>query len=290
MSMTYEYEPNKLIKSYKALRASASSAPPVSPSKNKQPSSLVVAAIQLTAVGSPRNDIEGFWNRARDSVREAAQRGATLILLPELFMGPYFCQSQEATLMGLADELSDNFIVKEFQQMAKDHSVVLPISLYERCNNVLYNTVVMIDADGTNLGFYRKSHIPDGIGYQEKFYFSPGDTGFKVFSTAVGKVGVAICWDQWFPEAARALALLGADVFLYPTAIGSEPQDSSLNSANHWQRTMQGHAAANVSTTHENRTRTTACGIFIHALFSLDDSGGGIESIWNRSLVAFRWK
>lgn len=249
MSTAYEYEPKKLLESYKALRASVSSTPPSSLSENKQPpSSLVVAAIQLTAVGFPRDNVEGFWNRARDSVKEAAQRGATLILLPELFMGPYFCQSQEATLMGLADELNDNFIVKEFQQMAKDLSVVLPISLYERCNNVLYNTVVMIDADGTNLGFYRKSHIPDGIGYQEKFYFSPGDTGFKVFSTAVGKVGVAICWDQWFPEAARAMALLGADVLLYPTAIGSEPQDSSINSANHWQRTMQGHAAANVST------------------------------------------
>jgi N-carbamoylputrescine amidase len=174
-------------------------------------------------------------------------------------------------LMGLAEELDDNFIVNWFQQLANKYNVVLPISLFERCNNVLYNTVVMIDADGSNLGFYRtfricafamsscklmilvhvflgKSHIPDGIGYQEKFYyFSPGDTGFKVFDTKVGKVGVGICWDQWFPEAARAMALQGADVLLYPTAIGSEPQDPSINSAQHWQRTMQGHAAANVS-------------------------------------------
>jgi N-carbamoylputrescine amidase len=150
-------------------------------------------------------------------------------------------------LMGLAEELDDNFIVNRFQQLANKYNVVLPISLFERCNNVLYNTVVMIDADGSNLGFYRKSHIPDGTGYQEKFYFSPGDTGFKVFDTKVGKVGVGICWDQWFPEAARAMALQGADVLLYPTAIGSEPQDPSINSAQHWQRTMQGHAAANVS-------------------------------------------
>ena len=274
MSTTYEYEPNTLMESYKAFKASVvSSAPTSSSSTNKQPpSKLVAAAIQLTAVGSPRDDVVGFWNRARTAVEEAAQRGATLILLPELFMGPYFCQSQEAALMGLAEELNDsNFLVKEFQQIAKDFKVVLPLSLYERCNNVLYNTIVVIDADGTNLGLYRKSHIPDGGGYQEKFYFTPGDTGFKVFSTAVGKVGVAICWDQWFPEAARAMALLGAEILLYPTAIGSEPQDPSIQSADHWQRTMQGHSAANVSVPRENKntmsiTRTFG-NVYIDTLF-----------------------
>jgi N-carbamoylputrescine amidase len=126
------------------------------------------------------------------------------------------------------------------------HSVVLPVSIYERKHNALYNSVVMIDADGTNLGTYRKSHIPDGTGYQEKFYFTPGDSGLKVFDTKVGRVGVAICWDQWFPEAARAMALQGADVILYTTAIGSEPQDPTINSVDHWQRVMQGHAAANM--------------------------------------------
>jgi N-carbamoylputrescine amidase len=132
------------------------------------------------------------------------------------------------------------------QLLAKKYAVVLPFSLFERCNNACYNTIVMIDSDGSIVGRYRKSHIPDGTGYQEKFYFSPGDSGFQVFSTSVGRVGVAICWDQWFPEAARAMALMGADVMLYPTAIGSEPQDPTITSADHWQRVMQGHAAANM--------------------------------------------
>lgn len=267
----YEYEPNKLLESYKDFKKRPDPIPPTPPFKTSLcDNTLIAAAIQLTAIGETPNDVHGFWIRAQNSVIQAAHDGATLILLPELFMGPYFCQSQEAMLMGLAEELDDNFIVNRFQQLANQYNVVLPISLFERCNNVLYNTVVMIDADGSNLGFYRtfricafamsscklmilvhvflgKSHIPDGIGYQEKFYFSPGDTGFKVFDTKVGKVGVGICWDQWFPEAARAMALQGADVLLYPTAIGSEPQDPSINSAQHWQRTMQGHAAANVS-------------------------------------------
>uniref|UniRef100_A0A6U1Q2M7 CN hydrolase domain-containing protein n=1 Tax=Cyclophora tenuis TaxID=216820 RepID=A0A6U1Q2M7_CYCTE len=210
------------------------------------PRKLVVSAIQLTAIGTPQNDIEGFWNRAVDAVRESAAQGATLILLPELFLGPYFCQSQEASLMAFAKEVDECFIVREMQYLAKELGVVLPVSLYERKQNALYNSIVMIDADGTILGTYRKSHIPDGTGYQEKFYFTPGDTGFRVWNTKIGKVGVAICWDQWFPEAARAMALQGADVILYPTAIGSEPQDPTLNSRDHWQRVMQGHSAANM--------------------------------------------
>jgi N-carbamoylputrescine amidase len=243
----YEYEPNKLLESYKDFKKRPDPIPPTPPFKTSLcDNTLIAAAIQLTAIGETPNDVHGFWIRAQNSVIQAAHDGVTLILLPKLFMGPYFCQSQETMLMGLAEELDDNFIVNRFQQLANKYNVVLPISLFERCNNVLYNTVVMIDADGSNLGFYRKSHIPDGTGYQEKFYFSPGDTGFKVFDTKVGKVGVGICWDQWFPEAARAMALQGADVLLYPTAIGSEPQDPSINSAQHWQRTMQGHAAANM--------------------------------------------
>jgi N-carbamoylputrescine amidase len=212
------------------------------------PGTFTVAAIQITSSGIPDNDVEGFWTLAQQAVREAATGGANLILLPELFLGPYFCQSQEACLMGLADEAADHFVISRMQQLAKQYHVVLPISFYERRNNVLYNSVVMIDADGAIVGKpYRKSHIPDGTGYQEKYYFTPGDSGFQVFSTKVGKVGVAICWDQWFPEAARAMALQGADVLLYPTAIGSEPQDPTINSSDHWQRVMQGHAAANVS-------------------------------------------
>jgi N-carbamoylputrescine amidase len=213
--------------------------------------SFKVAAIQLTASGLPSSSLTGFWERAQQAVQMAAtQHGANLILLPELFLGPYFCQSQEALLQRLAmsdDENRSNFVVTKMQQLARKYQVVLPISFYERHNNALYNTVVVIDADGGILGKYRKSHIPDGTGYQEKFYFTPGDTGFRVFTSRLGfTVGVAICWDQWFPEAARAMALLGADVLLYPTAIGTEPQDPTINSADHWQRVMQGHAAANM--------------------------------------------
>jgi N-carbamoylputrescine amidase len=207
-----------------------------------------VAAIQLTSIESADNDVVGFLERAVMAVKQAAKEGATLILLPELFMGPYFCQSQDASLMSLATEINDNnFVLSTFQQLAMDLKVVLPISIFERANNVLYNSVIMYNSDGRNLGTYRKSHIPDGTGYQEKFFFSPGDSGFQVFSTAVGRVGVGICWDQWFPEAARTMALMGADILLYPTAIGSEPQDPTLDSSRHWQRVMQGHAAANVS-------------------------------------------
>lgn len=210
-------------------------------------SKLKVAAVQLETVpGEP----EAFLDRIEESVVKAVyEHGANLILLQELFQAPYFCQSQNAACFALAErdvDAENNVFIQRMQKLAKELKVVLPISLFESKNNAYYNSVVMIDADGTNLGTYRKTHIPDGTGYQEKFYFSPGDTGFKVFNTAVGCVGVGICWDQWFPECARSMALMGADIILYPTAIGSEPQDPTLNSADHWQRTMQGHAAANM--------------------------------------------
>jgi N-carbamoylputrescine amidase len=222
--------------------------------------SLIVAATQITGAGLPDSDVSGFSFRAEQAIEKAVAAGANLVLLPELWSGPYFCQSQEADCLQLADTIHDNdngsdnidstntsnTLINRMQLLARLHSVVLPVSIYERKHNALYNSVVMIDADGTNLGTYRKSHIPDGTGYQEKFYFTPGDSGFKVFDTKVGRVGVAICWDQWFPEAARAMALQGADVILYPTAIGSEPQDPTINSVDHWQRVMQGHAAANM--------------------------------------------
>ena len=155
---TYQYEPSKLVESYKTFKSSLSTGSSTlsSTTKNAHSSKLIAAAVQLTAVGSPANDVEGFWKRAHDAVVDAAQNGATLILLPELFLSPYFCQSQEAVLMGLAEDLQDNFIIQDFQKMAQKYNVVLPISLFERCNNVLYNTVVMIDADGTNLGIYRE--------------------------------------------------------------------------------------------------------------------------------------
>ena len=217
-----------------------------------RPHRLVVAATQITGAGLPPSDLKGFCFRAEQAIEIAVQQHqATLVLLPELWSGPYFCQSQDASLLGLADDINENHnnnnvLIRRMQQLAKLHRVVLPLSVYERCNNALYNSVVMIDSDGSLLGTYRKTHIPDGTGYQEKFYFTPGDTGFKVFDTSVGKIGIAICWDQWFPEAARALALQGADVLLYPTAIGSEPQDPTLDSSDHWQRVMMGHAAANM--------------------------------------------
>eukprot|EP00752_Nemacystus_decipiens_P002402 g2265.t1 len=181
---------------------------------------------------------------AETLVRLAAAAGAQVILLQELFATRYFCQEQKEEHFLLAD-ISEG-LLERFQGLAKELGVVLPVSFFERGNNAFFNSVVVFDADGRRLGLYRKSHIPDGPGYQEKFYFNPGDTGFKVFETKFGKIGVAICWDQWFPEAARAMALQGAELLLYPTAIGSEPQDPTLNSSAHWRRVMQGHAGANV--------------------------------------------
>jgi N-carbamoylputrescine amidase len=179
-------------------------------------------------------------------VREAASRGAQVILLQELFETPYFCKDHLARHFELAHPLPDNALVRRFQALARELQVALPLSVFERANNAYYNSLVMIDADGSVLGIYRKSHIPEGPGYHEKFYFSPGDSGFKVWRTRYGTLGVGICWDQWFPEAARCMALLGAEILLYPTAIGSEPHDPSIDSRDHWQRCMQGHAAANV--------------------------------------------
>lgn len=204
--------------------------------------SLTVAATQMRCDW----DIEGNIARAEALVREAAARGAKLILLQELFETPYFCQDQLHEFLDLAKPFEGNRLVAHFARLAKELGVVLPVSFFERAGPAAFNSVAMVDADGEVLGLYRKSHIPDGPGYTEKFYFSPGDTGFRVWNTAVGRIGVGICWDQWFPECARTMALLGAEVLLYPTAIGSEPHDASLDSAGHWQRVMQGHAGANL--------------------------------------------
>lgn len=185
--------------------------------------------------------------RAEALVREAAGRGAHVILLQELFETPYFCIEQDARHFELATTVAENEAIKHFRQVAKELEVVLPISFFERANQSFFNSVAIVDADGEVLGLYRKSHIPNGPGYQEKQYFSPGDTGFKVWSTRFGRIGVGICWDQWFPECARSMALLGADMLFYPTAIGTEPPPAPpVDSRLHWQRTQQGHAAANV--------------------------------------------
>lgn len=191
------------------------------------------------------------WNReevldkAEMLVRKAAAEGANIILLQELFETPYFCQKQKFEYFDLAKPLSENAAVKRFIEVAKEFQVVLPISFYEKAGNTAFNTIAIIDADGTILGTYRKTHIPDGLPYAEKFYFTPGDTGFKVWKTKYADIGVGICWDQWFPEAARSMALLGAELLFYPTAIGSEPT-LNVDSKSHWQHAMQGHAAANI--------------------------------------------
>ena len=204
-------------------------------------SEATVAAVQMKMEQDPAENLA----RAESLVREAAAKGANIVLLPELFERPYFCQERRYEYLNFALPVSDQPAVLRMQQVAKELGVVLPASFYERDGNRLYNSIAMIDADGSLLGVYRKTHIPDDHYYQEKFYFSPGDTGFRVFETRYGNVGVGICWDQWFPEAARAMALLGADILLYPTAIGSEPI-LSVDSMPHWQRVMQGHAAANI--------------------------------------------
>ena len=188
---------------------------------------------------------EDVLDKAEKLVRKAAAEGANIILLQELLETPYFCQKQKFEYFDLAKPLSENAAVKRFTEVAKELQVVLPISFYEKAGNTAFNTIAIIDADGTILGTYRKTHIPDGLPYAEKFYFTPGDTGFKVWKTKYADIGVGICWDQWFPEAARSMALLGAELLFYPTAIGSEPT-LNVDSKSHWQHAMQGHAAANI--------------------------------------------
>jgi N-carbamoylputrescine amidase len=184
--------------------------------------------------------------KAKEMVGRAADRGAQVVLLPELFETPYFCQDQSPVHLALAHPFEGNPLIAEFATLAREMRVILPLSFFERANNVYYNALAMIDDAGSVLGRYRKSHIPDGPGYQEKFYFHPGDTGFQTWQTRVGALGAAICWDQWFPEAARIMALKGAEMLFYPTAIGSEPPPAPpVDSRDHWRRVMQGHAAAN---------------------------------------------
>ncbi|MCL6459009.1 MAG: N-carbamoylputrescine amidase [Gorillibacterium sp.] len=201
-----------------------------------------VAATQMSCSSNIAENI----NKADVLVREAARQGAQIILLQELFETPYFCQKEKSDYYVYASELAHNKAVNHFRQVAKELQVVLPISFYEKKNYARYNSLAVIDADGEILGTYRKSHIPDGPGYEEKFYFNPGDTGFKVWNTRYGKIGIGVCWDQWYPEAARCMVLEGAEILFYPTAIGSEPQDGSIDSKEHWQACMLGHAAANL--------------------------------------------
>ena len=195
---------------------------------------------------SMTDQLEFNLERAEHFVREAASSGANIILLPELFENLYFCQLEREEYFSLAHPVEGHPFLRRFGNLARELGVVLPISFFEKAGQAYFNSLAMMDADGTMMGVYRKSHIPDGPGYEEKYYFNPGDTGFRTWHTRFGSIGVGICWDQWFPECARTMTLLGADLLLYPTAIGSEPaQVESPNTYQMWQRAMIGHAVVN---------------------------------------------
>lgn len=235
------------------------------------------AATQMACIEDRDTNIK----LAERQIRDAAARGAQVILLQELFETPYFCKDMKNEYFGLAHEGADNPLVRHFRDLAKELSVVLPISFFERANNAYFNSIGIIDADGALLGIYRKSHIPHGPGYQEKYYFSPGDTGFRAWETAYARIGVAICWDQWFPEAARSMALQGAEVLMYPTAIGSEPDSPEMDSSGHWQRAMQGHSAANcvpvVTSNRIGAERGESCELtFYGSSFISDETGAKV--------------
>ena len=202
---------------------------------------VTVAATQMACSNKTDKNV----SNAEKLVRQAASEGAQIILIQELFESQYFCMDQKEELFELSKPFENHPTIKKFSELAKELKVVLPVSFFEKANRAHYNSVAIVDADGSILGKYRKSHIPDGPGYQEKFYFNPGDTGFKVWNTKYAKIGVGICWDQWFPEAARSMVLSGAELLLYPTAIGGEPEDDGFDSSDMWQRAMIGHAASN---------------------------------------------
>ncbi len=235
-----------------------------------------VAVVQMACGG----DLEDNLARAEGWVRRAVARGARLVLLPELFAHPYFCKDQDPAHFALAHPLDGHPVVTRMQALSRELGVVLPVSFFERAERVFFNSVAVIDADGAVLGVYRKSHIPDGPGYQEKYYFRPGDGGFRVWQTRIARIGVGICWDQWFPEAARIMALAGADLLLYPTAIGSEPEDPDYDSRDHWRRVMQGHAAANMvpvlAANRIGRERGRSCTVTFYGSSFITDGRGAI--------------
>jgi N-carbamoylputrescine amidase len=239
---------------------------------------VTVAATQMACESNRDRNVA----QAEALVREAAGRGAAIILLQELFENPYFCKEQDPRHFRLAQPFEGNPLLARMSRLARELGVVLPVSFFERANHVYFNSLAVIDADGRVLGIYRKSHIPSGPGYQEKYYFNPGDTGFRVWQTRAGMLGVGICWDQWFPEAARVMVLMGAELLLYPTAIGSEPKAPGFDSCPHWQRAMQGHAATNmVPVIASNRVGTEtgeACALtFYGSSFITDGCGAIIE-------------
>lgn len=237
---------------------------------------MKVAALQSAF----SDDVAANVRRVTELVREAASKGAQVILPSELFEGVYFCQTQKEEDFERARPVEGHPTLLHFQALAKELGVAIPVSFFEKAGPEYYNSIVVFDADGTNLGLYRKSHIPDGPGYQEKFFFKPGNSGFKTFATRFGTIGVAICWDQWFPEAARAMTLAGADVLFYPTAIGSEPEEPDFDSKDSWQRVMIGHAVANsVGVVAANRIGTEAGMTFYGASFIADARGDKLAEL-----------
>jgi len=241
---------------------------------------VTVAAVQCAL----NNGIDANIEKTLSLAEQAAQKGAQIILLPELFEGEYFCKTQDSHFFSWARPLENHPTLKIFQNFCKKFRVCMPISFFEKDGPCYYNSIAMIDSLGTILGVYRKSHIPDGPGYQEKFYFRPGNTGFRTWQTEFGCIGVGICWDQWYPEAARAMVLAGADVLLYPTAIGSEPHAPDLNTKDAWQRVMQGHAAANiVPVIAANRIGDESGQLFYGHSFIADELGKKVEECANNS-------
>ncbi len=241
---------------------------------------LTVAALQA-AYGA---DLEANLVKTERLIREAASKGAQIILPSELFEGPYFCTSQEERWFAQARSVDEHPALLRLAPLAKELGVVLPLSFFEKDGPAYYNSIAVYDADGARLGVYRKSHIPDGPGYQEKYYFRPGDTGFKVWRTKFATIGVGICWDQWFPEAARAMALQGAEALFYPTAIGSEPHDSSLDTRDPWRRAMQGHAVSNVMPViASNRIGTEASGQRFYGSSFIADHRGDLVAALERT-------
>ena len=229
-----------------------------------------VAALQSSFSNSLSQNIE----KTTSLVREAAKKGAQIILPSELIESEYFCREEKDEFFALAKPYQNHPTIEHFQKLAKELNVVIPVSFFERDHNHFYNSIAIIDADGTDLGLYRKTHIPDGPGYEEKFYFRPGNTGFKVWKTKFATIGVGICWDQWFPECARAMMLMGAEILFYPTAIGSEPENEGLDTKDLWQRAMIGHAVSNVvPVVASNRIGNESGQIFYGSSFIADHRG-----------------
>ncbi len=231
----------------------------------------VRVAVVQAAFGEQREDNIA---RVESLICRAADEGAQVVVVPELFEGPYFCKTERDEYFGRARPCAGHPTIERLASLCRDREVVVPVSFFERDGQAFYNSVAVIDADGSTLGVYRKSHIPDGPGYEEKYYFRPGDTGFKVWNTRHGVVGVGICWDQWFPECARSMVLMGAELLVYPSAIGSEPAAPELDTRERWQRVMVGHAVANVvPVAAANRTGNEDGQIFYGHSFVADQSG-----------------